>query len=583
MDKNVCVSPKIDGDCYESRVPLKITKPTRESIGQKRKTPNNFETDSGTLCVSKKRNLGDRKSFCMVSKRNDESQHSKLLLNSNTTHEPSVATCTDIMGKAASFASNKAQQVGQIISRKGTSNVASSLIVVNEFGLLVSAAGRCDSCTPLNLDRSTKKAPSCKDLMAHVFVQPKKTVVLVETDVVKVFDNTNAENISRPPAMPRTGRAQKQQCKDTYRHMADVKLPPVSTKVPLDYIYLGKCTCVCRYCGAMFWECEKVAKLSSRTQPEYNKCCHGGRVILPAPPDYPQYIKQLYRDPHFMKNIRAYNQMFSMTSLGANVDNSINNGKGPYVFRISGQLYHWIGSMCPDEGAAPRFLQLYIYDTANEVKNRMAHFGGEHESGLKKEIVEGLIEFLDNHNALVQLFRTARDKYLESDIPDFKVKLYNVVGTRQYELPTPDTVGAIVFGGSALTENDFDLIVEEHSRYPQRVNKLHPCYMSLQFPLLFVYGEEGYHKGLKMADSPRVTTKVIKSIYGSDGGFKGSRVRYGGVWADIIRNGHELDGLDRGFVNHFCKEMVRGNGVGIGLVPLEADQRGSLKPLKSYC
>ncbi|GKB13675.1 hypothetical protein Tco_0847598 [Tanacetum coccineum] len=190
--------------------------------------------------------------------------------------------------------------------------------------------------------------------------------------------------------------------------------------------------------------------------------------------------------------------MFSMTSLGANIDNSINNGKGPYVFRISGQIYHWIGSMCPDEGVAPRFLQLYIYDTANEVKNRMAHFGGDHQSGLKKEIVEGLIEFLDNHNALVQFFRTARDKYMESDIPEFKVKLYNVTGTRQYEIPTPETVGAIVFGGSSTAGNEFDLIVEEHSRFPQRVNKLHPCYMSLQFPLLFVYGKEGYHNGLKI-------------------------------------------------------------------------------------
>nr|GEW06812.1 helitron helicase-like domain-containing protein [Tanacetum cinerariifolium] len=134
--------------------------------------------------------------------------------------------------------------------------------------------------------------------------------------------------------------------------------------------------------------------------------------------------------------------------------------------------------MCPDKGKTPRFLRLYIYDTANEVKNRMAHFGGENDNGLKKQIVEELIEFLDNHNALVQLFRTARDKYLESDVPEFKVKLYNVVGTRQYEVPTPVTVGAIVFGGSATTENDFDLIIEEHSHYPQRVNKLHPCYMS---------------------------------------------------------------------------------------------------------
>ncbi|GJX10929.1 DNA helicase [Tanacetum coccineum] len=179
----------------------------------------------------------------------------------------------------------------------------------------------------------------------------------------------------------------------------------------------------------------------------------------------------------------------------------------------SRQIYHWIGSMCPDNDATPRFLQLYIYDTENEVKNRMAHFGGECEGGLKKEIVEGLIEFLDNNNALVQLFRTARDKYMESDIPNLKVKLYNVIGTRRYELPTPETIGAIVFGSSSSTmENEFDLIIEEHSRFPQRVNKLHPCYMSLQFPLLFIYGEQGYHKGLKLLNTPNATTKANKQM-----------------------------------------------------------------------
>ncbi|GKF28328.1 hypothetical protein Tco_0094670, partial [Tanacetum coccineum] len=147
------------------------------------------------------------------------------------------------------------------------------------------------------------------------------------------------------------------------------------------------------------------------------------RIILRPPPEYPQYIKELYENTHFMDNIRAYNQMFSMTSLGANVDKSINNGKGPYIFRISGQLYHWIGSLCPEEGQLPRFLQLYIYDTTNEVKNRLSHFSDEHQSELKEEIVEGLIEFLDNHNALVQLFRTACNKHIDADIPEFKVRL----------------------------------------------------------------------------------------------------------------------------------------------------------------
>ncbi|GKD46197.1 hypothetical protein Tco_1270842 [Tanacetum coccineum] len=132
-------------------------------------------------------------------------------------------------------------------------------------------------------------------------------------------------------------------------------------------------------------------------------------------------------DRHSLENIQAYNQMLSMNSLGAHIDESINVGRGPYVFKISGQLYHWIGSLCPAEGEPSRFLQLYLYDTDNEVDNRLRHFGDEN-STLHTDIVEGLIELLDAHNALVQWFRTAREEFVTQDIPDIKVRLYNVVG-----------------------------------------------------------------------------------------------------------------------------------------------------------
>ncbi|GKA88911.1 hypothetical protein Tco_0810723, partial [Tanacetum coccineum] len=44
----------------------------------------------------------------------------------------------------------------------------------------------------------------------------------------------------------------------------------------------------------------------------------------------------------------------NMTSFGARVEDSINNGRAPYVFKISGEVYHWIGSLCPNEGDPPR-------------------------------------------------------------------------------------------------------------------------------------------------------------------------------------------------------------------------------------
>ncbi|GJT12218.1 DNA helicase, partial [Tanacetum coccineum] len=269
------------------------------------------------------------------------------------------------------------------------------------------------------------------------------------------------------------------------------------------YLDLGDCNQHCHHCGASFWYRERLKGRLYNQRPEYHLCCGGGQIYMQPERDPPDYIKNLLQNKHFMEKIRAYNQMFAMTSFGANIDESVNAGRGPYVFKVSGQIYHWIGSLCPPVGEAPRFLQLYIYDTDNEVKNRMRHFGGADNSYLDTQIVEGLIQILDAHNELIQLFRTARDKCREMDIPDFKIRLYNAEGARGYELPTSNTLGAMVFENGITTNKEFDVIIEHKDGPPQRINKLHRSYMSLQFPLLFIYGQPGYHTELKLrsADS----------------------------------------------------------------------------------
>nr|GEX06302.1 elongation factor 1-delta 1-like [Tanacetum cinerariifolium] len=136
---------------------------------------------------------------------------------------------------------------------------------------------------------------------------------------------------------------------------------------------------------------------------------------------------------------------------------------------------------------------------------------------LRRDIAEGLIELLDTHNALVQLFRTAREKLVDTHVPNFRVRLYNVVGAHEYELPTGDMLGAIVYEPGPETQMDYDIVIEERSGYSQRVNKLHSSYMSLQFPLLFLYGEDGYSKDFKLVgDTGRSKTDMrltMKAYY----------------------------------------------------------------------
>ncbi|GJV34364.1 hypothetical protein Tco_1394764 [Tanacetum coccineum] len=250
------------------------------------------------------------------------------------------------------------------------------------------------------------------------------------------------------------------------------------------------------------------ADLSSRIEfsPAYMDL---GKFYMNPTLDPPAFIQQPLGNSHFIENIRAYNQMFAMTSFGAKVDESVNRGTGPYVFKISGQIYHWIGSLCPEDGDHPRFLQMYIYDTNNEVNNRMRHFGRLDAPGLNPEIVEGLIHVLDEHNGLVRLFRTARDRCNAGEIPGFKIRLYNLGGVRGYELPTSNILGAIVFEDGPRSQTNFDIIIKFRGGPPKRTSKLHQSYMSLQFPLLFVFGQPKFYPEL-----------ILKPRNGSGDGIK---------------------------------------------------------------
>ncbi|PWA69032.1 hypothetical protein CTI12_AA290470 [Artemisia annua] len=117
---------------------------------------------------------------------------------------------------------------------------------------------------------------------------------------------------------------------------------------------------------------------------------------------------------------------------------------------------------------------------------------------LDPQIVQDLIHFLDTHNELVQIFRTARDKCADADVPEFRIRLYSGDSPRGYELPSSNTLGAIVFDRGPESESNCDVIVEYRDGPLKRISKIHKSYMSLQFPLIFIYGQPGYHTKLML-------------------------------------------------------------------------------------
>ncbi|KAL3651616.1 hypothetical protein CASFOL_004618 [Castilleja foliolosa] len=271
-----------------------------------------------------------------------------------------------------------------------------------------------------------------------------------------------------------------------------------TVNVPMvTYFDDGDCNCVCEHCDALFWFAERLVFGPLNSRPRYSHCCKGGAVRLPFAIYPPAAIKYLYGNASFMENIRAYNNMFSMTSFGARIDDAVNDGRGPYVFKVSGQVSHWIGSICPPSNEGPRFLQLYIYDTDNEVSNRLRFFGNLENRSLSSDIVRLLGDTLRSCNEYVRLFRSAADLCNSSNECNLSVRLYNNVGDRRYEPPASGTLGGIVFGDDTSASN-YDIIVHSKEGPPHRVSKLHPSYMPLQYPLLFPFADLGWSPDMRL-------------------------------------------------------------------------------------
>ncbi|KAL1355887.1 uncharacterized protein [Arachis hypogaea] len=263
----------------------------------------------------------------------------------------------------------------------------------------------------------------------------------------------------------------------------------------------------CSICGACFWLLERVERESTVNRPVFTVCCSKGKIQLPylqTPPDllYDLINGHDRKSLYFQKNIRSYNSMFAFTSLGGKVMDSVNDGRGPPQFIISGQNYHRIGSLLPVAGEKPKFAQLYVYDTQHEIMHRQRIFGQTSE--IDKELITELLQMIDTHNVIAQSFRRVRELYECHPSEIFSLKLYSQrnVDRRMYSAPSCDEVAALIIGDFDSSDHGRDIIVRSTGGRLQRIYETHALYWPLQYPLLFPYGEDGYQPNIGYRGQP---------------------------------------------------------------------------------
>ena len=199
----------------------------------------------------------------------------------------------------------------------------------------------------------------------------------------------------------------------------------------------------------------------------------------------------------FRHNIRNYNNAFSFSSLGVSkIDQSVYGPQGIYTFRIQGQLCHRIGSLLPPPGKDPAFSQIYIYDSDSmrQAQQRMSH----HPNLLDINTVLLLQAMLQQCNPYIEIFQTAGERLAEHSNISLRIKLMDHphYDSRQYNHPTAHEITVIMVGTGDQPTATRDIVLQGRQYGLQRIRETHSSYNPLRYPLLFPFGEQGWHIGM---------------------------------------------------------------------------------------
>ena len=211
------------------------------------------------------------------------------------------------------------------------------------------------------------------------------------------------------------------------------------------------------------------------------------------------------RTREFLRRIRAYNNAVSFTSLGAKIDDTItNNAHNVYTMRVHSEVWHRVGSLLPEEGQRPQYAQVWMYD-GDDLLNAQQ----ENICDLDREFLQLLNQLLLWHNPYARLFKNAAQRMMVDENARVHLRMLDPTthDPRRYNRPTVEEIGGIIIGdemGGDQLNPTRDIIIErlQHAgghRY-QRISELNPSYFPLRYPFMFLYGEQGWHTSIPLAN-----------------------------------------------------------------------------------
>ena len=257
--------------------------------------------------------------------------------------------------------------------------------------------------------------------------------------------------------------------------------PVQDEPVVVEKFYAGSMDNLCPYCSAQRFKGEMGS---------FN-CCHSGKVSLPQLTPLPDELHMLFtsndaRSRNFRENIRCYNSAMAFASMGASV--AAPPGRGPYVYKIHGQIYHQSSCLHPEQGQKPQYCQLYILDNQQATAARLHH---AHNAKCRNDVFQILHGVLERNSPYAAAYRQMFEIEQQNPHKDVKMWMKKVTDNKRHNLPSHDEVAAIFVGEDGAPTNP-DFAVYPRGRPLQRIYCTSPNLDPMVYPLLFPRGDPGW-------------------------------------------------------------------------------------------
>jgi len=120
---------------------------------------------------------------------------------------------------------------------------------------------------------------------------------------------------------------------------------------------------------------------------------------------------------------------------------------------------------------------------------------------LDPTMLDRLLSMMYNINPYVEVFKTARDM-IATEGARMDLKLHLIASRTKdacrYNVLTVDEVIALMVGNGFEAVDRCDVVVAQQAGPFQCISELHVGYMVLHYPLLFPYGEDGWHLNIPL-------------------------------------------------------------------------------------